>query len=171
MQSKLFFALFTAILFIGCTDAQPPKQELVLWYDSPTQVWEQTLPLGNGRIGMMPDGGIDAEKIVLNDITMWSGSKDPEALNPEAIDYLPKIRQLLLEGKNLEAQQIMYQHFRCQGQGSAFGNGKDAPYGCFQMVGDLNIKYDYPDEADTEDYRLSLDLNDATPIPPLKKGR
>lgn len=170
MQSKLFFALFTAILFIGCTDAQPPKQELVLWYDSPAQVWEQTLPLGNGRIGMMPDGGIDAEKIVLNDITMWSGSKDPEALNPEAINYLPKIRQLLLEGKNLEAQQIMYQHFRCQGKGSAFGNGKDAPYGCFQMAGDLNIKYDYPAEADTEDYRLSLDLNDALAHTSFKKG-
>ncbi|SMO32434.1 alpha-L-fucosidase 2 [Saccharicrinis carchari] len=170
MKFNLFFALFAALLFAGCTNATPPKQELVLWHDSPAQVWEQTLPLGNGRIGMMPDGGIDAEKIVLNDITMWSGSKDPEALNPEAIDYLPKIRQLLLEGKNLEAQEMMYQHFRCQGQGSAFGNGKDAPYGCFQMVGNLNIKYDYPAKTNAEDYRFSLDLNDALAHTSFTKG-
>ena len=55
---------------------------------------------------------VDSEKIVLNDITMWSGSQDAEALNPDAITYLPQIRQLLLDGKNLEAQQLMYKHFR-----------------------------------------------------------
>ncbi|HBK95233.1 MAG TPA: hypothetical protein DDZ69_09495, partial [Porphyromonadaceae bacterium] len=61
---------------------------------------------------MMPDGGIDKELIVLNDITMWSGSEDPEALNPEALNYLPRIRELLLTGKNGEAQRMMYDHFQ-----------------------------------------------------------
>ena len=116
-------------------------------YTSPAEIWEAAFPLGNGRIGMMPDGGIVAEHIILNDITMWSGSEDPEALNPEAINYLPEIRKLLLEGKNLEAQKIMYQHFRCGGKGSAFGQAKDAPYGCFQMLGDLHIRYSYPESS------------------------
>jgi len=57
----------------------------------PAAGWEATLPLGNGRIGMMPDGGVDTELIVLNDITMWSGSEDLEALNPEALSYLPRL--------------------------------------------------------------------------------
>ncbi len=48
---------------------------------------------------MMPDGDIYNEHIVLNDITMWSGSEDPEAFNTNAINYLPEIRALLLEGK------------------------------------------------------------------------
>ena len=44
-------------------------------FDAPAEIWEETLPLGNGRLGLMPDGGVDTEKIVLNEISMWSGSK------------------------------------------------------------------------------------------------
>ena len=170
MRSKLFFTLLLAVTFLGCTSAETDKQEFMLLYDSPAQIWEATLPLGNGRIGMMPDGGIESEKIVLNDITMWSGSQDAEALNPEAIDYLPKIRQLLLDGENLEAQKLMYQHFRCKGQGSAFGQGKDAPYGSFQMVGDLNINYSYPTESEAADYSRTLHLNDAIATTSFEKA-
>ncbi|HLZ85675.1 MAG TPA: glycoside hydrolase N-terminal domain-containing protein, partial [Puia sp.] len=45
------------------------KQPLRLWYDKPARQWEETLPLGNGRLGMTPDGGVTEEKVVLNDIT------------------------------------------------------------------------------------------------------
>lgn len=170
MRAHLFLILLLAIPFFSCTSAKVDKQELTLIYDSPAQIWEATLPLGNGRIGMMPDGGVNSEKIVLNDITMWSGSEDPEALNPEAIDYLPKIRQLLLDGENLEAQKLMYAHFRCNGQGSAFGQGKDAPYGCFQMLGDLNINYSFPNEDKANDYSRWLHLNDAVGATSFSKG-
>lgn len=47
----------------GCSDQ-------TLWYDEPAAQWEETLPLGNGRLGMMPDGGIGKEHIVLNEISM-----------------------------------------------------------------------------------------------------
>ena len=30
-----------------------------LYYTAPATIWEETLPLGNGRLGMMPDGGVD----------------------------------------------------------------------------------------------------------------
>lgn len=139
-------------------------------FNAPATVWEETLPLGNGRIGMMPDGGIDSELIVLNDITMWSGSEDPEALNPEALSYLPEIRELLLTGKNLEAQKMMYDHFRCGGQGSAFAKGKDTPYGCFQMLGNMHIRYSYPQTAETTDYLRKLSLNDAVASTTFTKG-
>src|SRR5690554_3724924 len=109
-----FVFIVLAAFFISCNPS-PEQQQLELRYDAPAEAWEETLPLGNGRIGMMPDGGIETERIVLNDITMWSGSEDPEAFSPEAINYLPEIQQLLLEGKNLEAQQMMYRHFRCGG--------------------------------------------------------
>ena len=65
----------------------------------------------------------------------------------------------------------MYQHFRCNGLGSAHGQGKDAPYGCFQMVGDLNINYKFPAETNTDDYSRSLDLNNATAHTSFKKGK
>ena len=170
MRTNVFFSLLLSLLFLSCNSAHNDKDELALRYDSPAQIWEQTLPLGNGRIGMMPDGGVESEKIVLNDITMWSGSKDPDAMNPDALEYLPQIRQLLLEGKNLEAQNIMYKHFRSKGQGSAFGNGKDAPYGCFQMLADLKINYNYATEDQIDKYSRSLNLNDAIANTSFKKG-
>ncbi len=161
MRINTFLLFVLSLMFISCNNTQPDFDNLALYYDSPAQIWEETLPLGNGRIGMMPDGGVESENIVLNDITMWSGSEDPEALNPDAINYLPKIRQLLLEGENFEAQQLMYNHFRCGGEGSARGNGKDAPYGSFQMVGNLTIDYKYANSSDIENYSRSLNLNNA----------
>lgn len=166
MQKRFFLvSVLLSLIFINCTDSVDKSQKLTLLYDTPATVWEETLPLGNGRIGMMPDGGIDSELIVLNDITMWSGSEDEDALNMDAIKYLPEIQELLLNGKNLEAQDLMYKHFKSGGLGSSHGNGKNAPYGCFQMLANLNINYDYPvDVVDTEsvsDYVRELSLNDA----------
>lgn len=46
-----------------------------LYYRAPAAIWEETLPLGNGRLGMMPDGGVSREHIVLNEISMWSGGE------------------------------------------------------------------------------------------------
>jgi alpha-L-fucosidase 2 len=167
---KFLFTLLTAATLLSFTAPVKTNQELALRFDTPAAVWEETLPLGNGRIGMMPDGGIDKEIIVLNDITMWSGSEDPEALNPEALSYLPEIRELLLAGKNEEAQHIMYNHFRCGGLGSAFGNGKDAPYGCFQMLGNMHISYSYPKNGEVRNYVRTLSLNDAVASTTFTKG-
>lgn len=161
--------LSSFLIFSGYAE----DKNLIMRYDDPAKIWEASLPLGNGRLGMMPDGGIDTENIILNDISMWSGSVD-DALNTEAINYLPKIRQFLLEGKNIEAQNMMYEHFRCNGKGSAFGNGKDAPYGCFQMLGNLKITYNYPSsiaKATALNYNYALNLNNAIASTVYKKGK
>jgi len=111
-----------------------------LWYDKPAAVWEETLPLGNGRIGMMPDGGIQHESIVLNDITLWSGSPQ-DANNYEAYKSLPAIRQLLFEGRNEEAQQLVDANFICKGPGSG-----GAQWGCYQTLGNLLLDFSYGKE-------------------------
>lgn len=108
-----------------------------LQYDQPAKVWEETLPLGNGRLGMMPDGGVQTEKIVLNDITLWSGAPQ-DANNYEAYKQLPAIRQLLKEGKNDEAQALMDKDFICTGKGSG-----SVPFGCYQTMGELQIQFDH----------------------------
>ncbi len=83
--------------------AQEPLQ---LWYDKPAKAWEETLPLGNGRLGMMPDGGVATEKIILNDITLWSGSpQDPN--NYDAHKSVGEIQKLLLQGRNDEAEKLV----------------------------------------------------------------
>ncbi|MDR0714965.1 MAG: glycoside hydrolase family 95 protein [Bacteroidales bacterium] len=134
---------------------------LDLWYDHPAGRWEECLPLGNGRLGMMPDAKTDSETIVLNDISLWSGGVQ-DAGNPEAARSLPQIRKWLLEGRNDLAQELMYRTFTCGGQGSGRGNGADVPYGSYQILGNLHIDYRYPDgDRRITNYRRSLSLNDA----------
>lgn len=156
-------AFLLAIIFNYCSamvNGQPPK--LGIWFDKPAHQWEETLPLGNGRLGMTPDGGVGMEHIVLNDITLWSGAKQ-DANNYDAYTYLPEIRRLLFAGRNEEAQILIDQHFICTGPGSG-----SVPFGCYQVLGDLKIAFDYGtgfnDTTLTDlsaHYTRSLDLNKA----------
>ena len=88
MNMKGLYLILLSFLF-GCNlpDMQTGK-EVSYYFDQPAQIWEETLPLGNGRLGMMPDGGVVQETIVLNDITMWSGSFQ-DTRNPEASGTIP----------------------------------------------------------------------------------
>ena len=128
-------------------------------FDQPAAIWEECIPLGNGHIGMMPDGNINHETITLNDITLWSGAPADNS-NPLAKESLPQIQQLLKEGKNYEAQQLMYQTFVCGGQGSGHGQGTNVPFGCYQTLGNLTVNY-HLDSTSIQDYRRSLDLGSA----------
>src|SRR5882724_7964875 len=108
-----------------------PADDLLLWFDTPARQFTESLPLGNGRLGAMVFGGIKEERIVLNESSVWSGSRQ-DADRPDAAQYLPEIRRLLLEGKNEEAEKVAYAHFNCLGQGSGGARGKDLPYGSYQ---------------------------------------
>lgn len=152
----LWLALITAPEMI----AQPTRYDpLRLWYDKPAAQWEETLPLGNGRLGMMPDGGVQQENIVLNDITLWSGAPQ-DANNKEAYKKLPEIQQLLLEGKNDQAQALIDKDFICTGKGSGA-----EPFGCFQTLGSLRLAFRYKGlEGQTvscNNYTRTLSLDEA----------
>lgn len=149
---RKLIAFFLLAVGSGLAGVPVSAQRLALWYDKPASRWEATLPLGNGRIGMMPDGGVTKETIVLNDITLWSGSPQ-DANNYEAYKYLPAIRQALKEGRNDEAQQLVNAHFICKGPGSAGGQ-----WGCFQTLGNLVLDFSYGGGGYTAyTRRLSLD--------------
>ena len=139
MKRNLFFTSLSVALavFSGCSNPDPDElfsPEHVLWYDEPAELWEETLPLGNGRLGMMPDGGVTEERIVLNEISMWSGS-EADYSNPDAAESLPEIRTLLLQGKNAEAQEVMYERF------VPHKPSDGGTYGGYQTLGDLYIDY------------------------------
>jgi alpha-L-fucosidase 2 len=156
----LMFALLTMLSYVAVAQEESRKTDpLRLWYKEPAMRWEETLPLGNGRLGMMPDGGINREKIVLNDITLWSGAPQ-DANNYDANKSLPEIRKLILEGKNDEAQNLVNKNFICTGKGSGGTN-----YGCYQMLAELLIDFDYqvPDQTRPifGNYHRELDLDRA----------
>lgn len=154
---KLPFAyIFSLMLIIsGCTiTSEELDPEHTLWFDKPASIWEETLPLGNGRLGMMPDGGITEEKIVLNEISLWSGS-EADYSNPDAAESLPLIRDLLLQGKNAEAQEVMYRRF------VPHKPTDGGTYGSYQTLGELRICHHSPMDS-IYDYRRWLDLRTAT---------
>jgi alpha-L-fucosidase 2 len=135
------------------------------YFKTPATIWEESVPLGNGRIGMMPWGGVERERVVLNEITLWSGQKQ-DADNPEAYQYLSKIRSLLFEGKNAEAQALMYKTFTCKGKGSGGGS-----YGAYQVFGNLFLDFQYPDStAKVINYRRELNLSRALATTSFQKG-
>ena len=150
--------LFTVLSV--CQNTLYAQSESRVWYEAPAKVWEASLPLGNGRLGAMPDSKIDKETIVLNDITLWSGQPQ-DADDPNAIKYLQEIRNLLFAGKNDLAEALMYKTFVCKGEGSGHGKGANVPYGSYQVLGNLVINYKYPNKYRVEEYMRELRLDSA----------
>jgi alpha-L-fucosidase 2 len=170
MYKKILYLL--PLLFAGCSFSSPvPAGDLYYHFDSPARIWEETLPLGNGRIGLMPDGGIDHESFVLNEISLWSGGRQ-DADNPNAYYSLGRIRRLLFSGMNDDAQDLMYSSFVCKGEGSGQGNGANVPYGSFQTLGNLFLHHSFlrGNNGDVSDYRRELNISDAIASVSFKKG-
>ena len=159
MKTLLFSFLLLISVQLVATELPVDSCNHQLYYVTPATIWEETLPLGNGRLGIMPDGGIRQEHIVLNEISLWSGM-EADYGNPDASHSLPAIRQLLFEGKNKEAQELMYNSFVPKKEET------DGRYGTYQVLGDLNIDFTYNTQSPTlnsqsVDYRRWLDLHDA----------
>jgi len=134
----------------------------MLWFDQPATHFTRSLPLGNGRIGAMVFGGVNIERIVLNENSLWSGSRQ-EADRPDAHQALPEIRRLLLEGKNVEAEQLVNAHFTCQGPGSGHGSGANVPFGCYQVLGNVHLRWaGAVAPVNYANYQRTLDLATAT---------
>ena len=147
----IFMILASAILQ-NCIEVP-----LNISFDTPAEMWEETLPLGNGRLGAMPNGGILKETLVLNEETMWSGSEwDPA--NPDAQKWLPLIRQKLLEGDNLGAEELVLEHFTC-----SEGGGTNPRYGNYQTLGNITIDFSEMkfEEKTVTEYSRWLSLNEA----------
>ena len=125
------------------------NKALKLWYDSPSgEVWENALPIGNGRLGAMVFGNVGQEVIQLNEHTVWSGSPNRND-NPDALAALPEIRKLIFEGKQKEAEVLAGKTIQTKKS-----NGQ-----MFQPVGSLNLYFD-GHETFTNYYR-ELDIEKA----------
>lgn len=130
-------------------DSSRPANALTLWYRQPAREWLESLPLGNGRLGATVFGGVDHERIQLNENTIWSGAPYDPA-NPDAPDALPEIRRLLFAGKQREAEELTLK--------SAMG--RPLRMSNYQTLGSLAL--DFPDDGGTvTNYRRSLDIDQA----------
>lgn len=156
------FYLFFLLLFAAiCTTMA--QNDLRLWYDQPAESWLESVPLGNGRLGAMPDGQVFNENIILNDITLWSGSPQ-DADREGAKEHLDEIRNLIFEGENDKAEELVNKYFISKGAGSGGGQGANVPYGSYQILGNLKLNYDYgkdSSEVNPNNYVRELALDSA----------
>ena len=105
----VFLALLACTLTGISARAQTPAKEgsNTLWYKSPAREWEEALPLGNGRLGAMVWGGIEREKISLNEETIWAATKSPApTLSSEYIHVNQRKRPLAIEGKYDQVRKV-----------------------------------------------------------------
>ncbi len=131
--------------------AAPPEADLRLWYRRPAAQWDAALPVGNGRLGAMVFGGIESERLQLNEETIWAGGPR-DANNPAALQALPEVRRLLFEGRELEATKLAEKAML----------GIPPHVESYQPLGDLWIEMEGVEEA--EDYRRWLDLRAAMAV-------
>lgn len=99
---------------------------LKLWYKQPAGAFEESLPIGNGKLGALIYGGVANDSIYLNDITLWTGQPVNPEEGKEAYQWIPKIREALFKEDYKTADSL--QHY-VQGHNSEF----------YQPLGKLNI--------------------------------
>lgn len=157
VAKRVYILLIGIIAFVDSAwgaKPQSPNDDLRLWYDEAATIWEEYLPLGNGRMGMMMSGGSATDHIILNEGTMWAGGVQ-HTDNSEASQWLPKIREALLRGDNRAAEIMMYRYFTCSGGGSA-----SPEYGSYSMFADLHIDHIDAERLSIEDYHRELSLSE-----------
>ncbi len=79
--------------------------EYMIKYSNPAVIWEEAIPIGNGRIGATVFGRDNEEIIRLCEETLWSGYKY-DWTNKESLKYLPQIRQAILSGNYSLANEL-----------------------------------------------------------------
>jgi alpha-L-fucosidase 2 len=135
------------VQFLGTASA--PSEPLSLWYRSPAKAWTEALPVGNGRLGAMVFGGVNQERLQLNEDTIWAGGPyDPAS--PEALGALPEVRRLIFEGKYKQAERLISEKVMARPL-------RQMPY---ETLGDLLLTFQ--EVAAVENYRRDLSLDTAT---------
>ena len=141
----------TTLLICCTTFLSGQAQDHRLWYNSPAIHWLQALPVGNSQLGAMIYGGIATEEIQVNEETFWSGS--PHNNNSsEAKTHLQEVRQLIFQGREKEAHDIIDKYFF------------KGPHGMrFLPMGSVKLSFDYgiSEPLNPTNYKRELALGNA----------
>ena len=145
----------------GTSNGGAAAESLTLWYERPASKWVEALPVGNGRLGAMVFGDPAQERLQLNEDTLWAGGPyDPS--NPEALNALPRVRELIFAGRYTEAEALANEKMMA----------KPLLQMAYQSVGDLLLSFGGPaDTGPVREYRRSLDLDSAIAIVSFLQGQ
>ncbi len=143
--NSLICIIFITLSMKGQTLSDP---SLTLWYNQPSNTWNDALPVGNGRLGAMVYGGKTKEVIQFNEETLWSGQPH-DYVNRRAFKSLAKIKNSLWDGKRKEAEEIANKKFMSN------------PINQSSYQSFANVLIDFKNHSNVTDYKRSLDLERA----------
>ncbi len=123
------------------------QSQPAIWYKQPARNWNEALPVGNGRLGVMVFGKVNEELLQLNDGTLWSGGPVNRNPNPGVAKYLPDVREALFRDDYAQAAKLTQ---KIQGLYTE----------AYQPLGDLILKQDLT--GTSTDYYRDLNINNAT---------
>ena len=188
-----FCVFFVSALFLLSTVQAVEtdyRQGLSIWFDTPNSLtgqavwlrsngnrganldreWEsRSLPIGNGSLGANILGSVAAERITLNEKTLWRGGPNTSGgadyywnVNKQSAPILKEIRQAFTEGNGEKAAQKTRKNFN----GLAAYEEKDEHpfrFGSFTTMGELYIETDLS-ELRMKNYRRILSLDSAMAV-------
>ncbi len=139
--------LVPAAVTIG-SNLGPPAEPLSTWYKNPASAWTDAAPIGNGRLGAMVFGRVDAERLQLNEDTFWSGHPYTPT-NGNALAALPQVRAKVFSSNYTAAASQITSSM----MGNPSGQAK------YQPIGDVNLAF--PISGTVTNYRRDLNLDTA----------
>ena len=133
------------------------KSNTTICFNTPAANWNEALPLGNGRLGAMVYGTPYTECIRLNEDSVWYGGPQ-DRNNKSAKENLPKIRELIFEGRIKEAQDLC----------ALALSGTPENQRHYEPLGNLYLLFD-GENTEITDYYRELDIADAVAVTTYKK--
>ncbi|SEI53876.1 alpha-L-fucosidase 2 [Dyadobacter koreensis] len=165
LKTFLLVIFFIRISFSVYSQKTDKQNSLTLWYDSPAKDWmTQALPIGNGYLGVMFFGDPAEERLQFSEGSLWAGGKGANeeynfGLRKDAYKTLPKVRELLAQGKLAEADKLASSEMT----GIIHEKKENTPssdFGAQQTMGDLYVSVSHTGEV--KNYRRELDISTAT---------
>ncbi len=154
---KSFAALVCLLIPVMSQGKDVPKSiedksfnpSTLLWYKAPAKVWEEALPVGNGRLGAMVYGTNGEEKIQLNEETYWSGGPYSTVVKG-GYKVLPDIQKMIFEGNPIGAHKLFGRYLM----------GYPVEQMKYQPIGNLHLFFE--NEKEVTGYKRWLDLATGT---------
>ncbi len=134
----------------------PAQQPLSLWYDRPATYFEESLPIGNGRLGALVYGDPADDIIQLNDITLWSGKPVDRQEDAGASRWIPEIRRALFAEDYARADSLQ---LHVQGHNSSY----------YMPLATMHITELAP-QPQADGYRRELSLDSAVARVTYRRG-
>jgi len=146
IRRTILVAIASILLQTSVSAQQPADRDLTLWYAQPAKVWEEAIPVGNGRIGGMIHGVVDKEIVSLNDDRLYSGEPGHRDVKLDFTKDFGKVTEWLRQGQYAEAHEFITKNWLGRSQAA------------YQPLGDFSLEF--PPGSYSE-YRRELDISRA----------